>query len=138
MAFNLEGRLAEEAKNVPNGGHLGVLPCEDRENGLYPKVDLAIWLRSCIEEVSVPLKGQLIGGILPKWLKGNLLMNGPGKFYFGTDVFQHLFDGSALIQKYAIAEDGQVYYQCKFLRTKSFVQVDSYFISIQIFYIMKY
>ena len=50
-------------------------------------------------------------------------MNGPGKFYYGADVFQHLFDGSALIQKYAIAKDGQVYYQCKFLRSKSFIQV---------------
>ena len=86
------------------------------------QVDLAIWLRSCIDEVSVPKRGQLIGRI-PKWVKGDLLMNGPGKFYYGTDVFQHLFDGSALIQKYAIAEDGEVYYQCKFLRTKSFVQV---------------
>ena len=52
-------------------------------------------------------------------------MNGPGKFYYGSDVFQHLFDGSALIQKYAIAKDGQVYYQCKFLRSKSFIQVET-------------
>ena len=52
---------------------------------------------------------------------GELLMNGPGKFYFGNDVFQHLFDGSALVQKYAVGQDGQVYYQCKFLRTKSFL-----------------
>ena len=38
MAFTLERHLSEEAKNVPNGGHLGVLPCEVRERGLYPKV----------------------------------------------------------------------------------------------------
>ena len=38
MAFKLEEHLSEEAKNVPNGGHLGVLPCEVREKGLYPKV----------------------------------------------------------------------------------------------------
>ena len=38
MAFKLEGHLSEEAKNVPNGGHLGILPCEVREKGLYPKV----------------------------------------------------------------------------------------------------
>ena len=37
------------------------------------------------------------------------------------DVFQHLFDGSALVQKYAI-ENGEVYYQCRFIRSKSFVQ----------------
>ena len=38
MAFKLDEHLSEEAKNVPNGGHLGVLPCEVREKGLYPKV----------------------------------------------------------------------------------------------------
>ena len=81
--------------------------------------------------MSVPKRGQLIGRI-PKWVKGDLLMNGPGKFYYGTDVFQHLFDGSALIQKYAIAEDGEVYYQCKFLRTKSFVQVGKKRLHIQL------
>ena len=48
-------------------------------------------------------------------------MNGPGKFYFGQDVFQHLFDGSALIQKFGIS-NGEVHYQCRYLRTKSFVQ----------------
>ena len=69
MAFNLEQHLSEEAKSAPHGGQLGVLPCETREKGLYPKVDLAIWLRSCIEEVSVPVKGQLVGRI-PNWLKG--------------------------------------------------------------------
>ena len=53
--------------------------------------------------------------------QGDLLMNGPGKFYFGQDVFQHLFDGSALIQKFGIS-NGEVHYQCRYLRTKSFVQ----------------
>ena len=27
------------------------------------------------------------------------VQNGPGKFSFGNDVFKHLFDGSALLQK---------------------------------------
>ena len=132
MAQSLDTRiqnLRHEAEDVLHNGHIGVLPCEDRKDGLYPNVDLSIWLRSCIEEVIVPKKGQLVvknaekdgipGGI-PVWLRGDLMMNGPGKFYFGTDVFQHLFDGSAIVQKYAIAEDGQVYYQSQFLKTKSF------------------
>ena len=114
----LKEKLAGNNKSVP----LMFRTLEQLHCIFFFQVDLAIWLRSCIDEVSVPKRGQLIGRI-PKWVKGDLLMNGPGKFYYGTDVFQHLFDGSALIQKYAIAEDGEVYYQCKFLRTKSFVQV---------------
>ena len=99
---------------------IGILPCEDRHGGLYPNVDLSIWLRSCIKEVVQPKKGKLTG-LIPAWLKGDLLMNGPGKFYFGQDVFQHLFDGSALVQKFAISE-GEVHYQCRYIRTKSFEQ----------------
>ena len=34
-------------------------------------------------------------------------------------IFQHLFDGSALVQKFAISK-GRVRYQCRYLRTKSF------------------
>ena len=82
-------------------------------------------------------------GTIPPWLEGNFLQNGPGKFYFGAnDVFQHLFDGSALVQKYIgeksksndtfmhvscyikfvsfAVRNGQVSYQCRFLRTNSF------------------
>lgn len=121
MEHGIDRHLQAEAAKVLHADHMGVLPCESRHGGLYPNVDLSIWLRSCIQEVPVPLKGKLKGQALPKWLKGGeLLMNGPGKFTFGNDIFKHLFDGSALVQKYAIGEDGQVYYQCKFLRTKSF------------------
>ncbi len=28
----------------------GLLPYERKEGGLYPKVDLGIWLRSCVKE----------------------------------------------------------------------------------------
>ena len=84
-----------------------------RQNGFYPKVDLAIWLRSCIKEVSVPLEGK-VQGLIPHWITGDLLQNGPGKFYFGEDVFKHLFDGSALLQKYSIHK-GKVHYQCRWI-----------------------
>ena len=113
--------LKEEAERAPHGDFLGVLPCETNENGYWPKTDLSVWLRSCINEVEKPLAGKVTGRI-PKWISGNLLQNGPGKFYFGDkDVFNHLFDGSALIQKYDI-RDGKVSYTCKFLRTESFMK----------------
>ena len=47
------------------------------------------------------------------------MQNGPGKFSFGTDVFKHLFDGSALVRKFKIA-DGEVSYQCQFVKTESY------------------
>jgi carotenoid isomerooxygenase len=116
---NIDEHLKQEAQEFFHDDHLGILPCEDRHGGHYPNVDLSIWLRSCIEEVAKPKKAKKLTGVVPMWLKGDLLQNGPGKFYFGNDVFQHLFDGSALVQKFAI-RNGKIHYQCRFLRTKSF------------------
>ena len=47
----------------------GVLPCEDRHGGLYPNVDLSIWLRSCLDEVVQPKKAWKLTGLIPTWLK---------------------------------------------------------------------
>ena len=115
---SLSIQLAEEAKTIPNDGYQGILPCQEAEGGLYPNVDLSIWLRSCIKECETPVSGRVRGQI-PLWLAGSFLQNGPGKFYFGSQVAQHLFDGSALVQKYYI-DRGQVSYSCKFLRTNHF------------------
>ncbi len=50
----MNGRLAEDELLAPRSsstsGEIGVLPCEPRQGGLYPRVDLSIWLRSCVEE----------------------------------------------------------------------------------------
>lgn len=63
--------LQREAKKVLHGDFVGVLPCESRHGGLYPNVDLSIWLRSCIQEIVEPCKGQLKGR-LPSYLKGGI------------------------------------------------------------------
>lgn len=110
--------LGDEARKVPNDGYLGVLPCEDRESGLYPNVDLSIWLRSCISEQEKPLEG-IVKGQIPEWILGSFLQNGPGKFFYGDKIVRHLFDGAALVQKYHI-EEGKVMYQCRYLRTEAF------------------
>ncbi len=39
------------------------------------------------------------------------------RFQYGSDVFNHLFDGSAVLQKFTIAA-GEVQYLCKFVKTK--------------------
>nr|XP_020648833.1 beta,beta-carotene 9',10'-oxygenase isoform X1 [Pogona vitticeps]XP_020648839.1 beta,beta-carotene 9',10'-oxygenase isoform X1 [Pogona vitticeps] len=74
---------------------------------------------SSVEETPhvIPTK---IQGHVPKWLKGRLLRNGPGKFEFGDDKYNHWFDGMALLHKFEI-EDGIVKYSSKFLRSDSYV-----------------
>ena len=116
---DLNSYLREEATKAQHGNFLGIIPCQAQQTGLYPNTDFSIWLRSCISEVDSPLQGT-VTGYIPLWLCGNLLQNGPGKFYYGNnDIFKHVFDGSALLQKYAI-KSGKVFYQCRFLRTESF------------------
>ena len=74
--------------------------------------------RSCQEENIKPLSGNKYG-LIPNWISGSLVQNGPGRFSFGSDVFKHLFDGSALVRKFKIA-DGEVSYQCQFVKTESY------------------
>ncbi|KAJ9601451.1 hypothetical protein L9F63_000368, partial [Diploptera punctata] len=89
------------------------------KNGdLYPNCDTSIWLRSCSQEILDPLQGN-VTGCIPKWLKGTLLRNGPGSLKVGNMNFQHLFDGSALLHRFAIKE-GAVTYQSRFIRTQTY------------------
>ncbi|KAM3830426.1 carotenoid-cleaving dioxygenase, mitochondrial isoform 1-T1 [Vipera latastei] len=76
-------------------------------------------LFSTVEETpqAIPIKLQ---GQIPKWLKGKLVRNGPGKFEFGPDKFNHWFDGMALMHKFEI-EDGVVKYSSKFLRSDCYL-----------------
>ncbi|KAJ8721669.1 hypothetical protein PYW07_002444 [Mythimna separata] len=84
---------------------------------LYPNCDATVWLRSCEEEVEEPLEGRMTGEF-PPWLRGTLLRNGPGSLKVGDQRFDHLFDSSALLHRFAM-DDGHVTYQCRFLRTNT-------------------
>lgn len=100
-------------------------------------------MRSCDEEVAEPIKGHVIGTI-PKWIKGSLLRNGPGRLKVGEMMFKHLFDSSALVHRQILIQqcrvsskkiyiffsrkfvfrfyihDGEVTYQCRFIQTETF------------------
>lgn len=65
---------------------------------MYPHCDQTVWMRTCTEEVEKPLEGKTTGSI-PKWLRGNLLRNGPGCLEFDDDAYLHLFDALALCHK---------------------------------------
>ncbi|XP_043257940.1 carotenoid isomerooxygenase [Colletes gigas] len=81
----------------------------------FPNCNSSVWTRSCEQEVMEPILGDITGQI-PPWLKGTLLRNGPGSLKVGEYTFNHLFDSSALLHRFAIA-DGKVTYQCRFVQT---------------------
>ncbi|KAM8927667.1 carotenoid-cleaving dioxygenase, mitochondrial-like [Pelodytes ibericus] len=71
-----------------------------------------------VEETPQPIPTEIIGTI-PKWISGSLLRNGPGRFEFGEDSYNHWFDGMALLHKFTI-ENGCVTYMSKFLESDSY------------------
>ncbi|XP_032669314.1 carotenoid isomerooxygenase isoform X1 [Odontomachus brunneus] len=89
---------------------------DDHNGNYYADCDSSVWMRSCEQEVIEPLAGKLAGNI-PEWLKGTLLRNGPGNLKVGEYTFQHLFDSSALVHRFGIA-DGKVTYQRRFVQTE--------------------
>lgn len=83
----------------------------------YPNCASDIWLRSCAKEIIDPIEGHIKGHI-PTWLNGSLLRNGPGNWKVGEMTFQHLFDCSALLHRFAI-KNGHVTYQNRFIQTET-------------------
>ncbi|XP_060107652.1 carotenoid-cleaving dioxygenase, mitochondrial-like [Heteronotia binoei] len=75
-------------------------------------------LFASVEETPQPIP-TWVKGKIPPWLKGKLLRNGPGKFEFGKDQYNHWFDGAALLHQFTI-EKGAVTYQSKFLRSDAY------------------
>ncbi|XP_032514961.2 carotenoid isomerooxygenase-like [Danaus plexippus] len=91
---------------------------EQCKEKLYPNCDNQVWLRSCEVEVNEPITGEITGEF-PRWVRGSLLRNGPGSLKVGSMRFKHLFDSSALLHRFNI-QDGQVTYQCRFLRCNTY------------------
>uniref|UniRef100_A0A671SB04 Carotenoid-cleaving dioxygenase, mitochondrial n=1 Tax=Sinocyclocheilus anshuiensis TaxID=1608454 RepID=A0A671SB04_9TELE len=77
-------------------------------------------LVSSVEETPEPIP-TTVKGTIPTWIHGSLLRNGPGKFKFGNQHYNHWFDGMALMHRFQI-EDGQVTYRSRFLRSDSYKQ----------------
>ncbi|NWX29213.1 BCDO2 oxygenase, partial [Notiomystis cincta] len=73
-----------------------------------------------VEETPEPIPARIKGHI-PKWINGKLLRNGPGKFEFGNDKFNHWFDGMALLHQFQLAH-GTVTYRSRFLQSSSYLR----------------
>ena len=60
-----------------------------------------------------------VEGVIPSWLSGTLVRNGPARFHLEDKTLNHWFDGLAMLHKFDIAS-GQVSYVNKFLDTPAF------------------
>jgi carotenoid cleavage dioxygenase-like enzyme len=58
-------------------------------------------------------------GIVPDWLIGTLIRNGPAKFEAGSKEIYHWFDGLAMLHAFTF-QNGQITYSNRFLRSKPF------------------
>ncbi|KAG8569260.1 hypothetical protein GDO81_014324 [Engystomops pustulosus] len=76
-----------------------------------------------VEETPHPISTRITGTI-PGWITGSLFRNGPGRFEFGNDKFNHWFDGMALMHQFTI-KDGNVTYMSKFLQSDAYKSNES-------------
>ncbi|XP_018395628.1 PREDICTED: carotenoid isomerooxygenase [Cyphomyrmex costatus] len=107
------GKLKSEFYHDENQNEIPV----NAKGNYYANCDASVWMRSCEKEVIEPLRSIKVTGTIPKWLNGTLLRNGPGNLKVGKYRYQHLFDSSALLHKFGIA-DGEVTYQTRFVQTE--------------------
>ncbi|XP_026687649.1 carotenoid isomerooxygenase-like [Diaphorina citri] len=92
------------------------------ENGdsIFDNVDAGVWFRDCHTEVDQPVQGT-VEGVIPSWIDGVLIRNGPGSWNVGEESFDHLFDCSGLLHRFKISS-GLVTYQCKFIKSESYIK----------------
>jgi beta,beta-carotene 9',10'-dioxygenase len=57
-------------------------------------------------------------GVIPSWLSGTLVRNGPAQFEVADRSLRHWFDGFAMLHKFSF-HDGQVSYANRFLQSKA-------------------
>ena len=60
-----------------------------------------------------------VEGVIPNWLSGTLLRNGPARFRLEDKTLNHWFDGLAMLHKFDIA-NGKVSYANKFIDSPAF------------------
>ncbi|RWS18515.1 beta:beta-carotene 9':10'-oxygenase-like protein, partial [Leptotrombidium deliense] len=76
-----------------------------------------IYLRNC--NVECPKMKATVKGIIPTWINGSLIRNGPGLYKIANDEYQHLFDYPSLIHKFSI-QNGEIFYENKFLKSAAY------------------
>jgi beta,beta-carotene 9',10'-dioxygenase len=62
-----------------------------------------------------------VTGLMPEWLSGTLVRNGPAKFEVGKQSYRHWFDGLGMLHKFSF-QNGEVTYANRFLRSQAYQQ----------------
>lgn len=62
-----------------------------------------------------------VQGVVPAWLTGTLVRNGPGTFRVGTQQYRHWFDGLAMLHRFGFA-GGRVSYANRYLETRAWTE----------------
>jgi len=62
-----------------------------------------------------------IEGMVPPWLNGQFISNGPGQFEVGDTQFKHWFDGFALLKSFGFNR-GKVQISAKYLRSLQYTE----------------
>ena len=63
----------------------------------------------------------VVEGVIPKWISGSFIANGPGQYKVGDQSFQHWFDGFALLKGFRF-DDGNVSAVARYIRSKQFLE----------------
>ena len=71
-----------------------------------------------MEEVEPGMTATVKGRGIPAWLRGTLLSNGPGLFEFGSQNASHLFDGMAMVRRFALKGNSTMEYSRKFVQSR--------------------
>lgn len=77
------------------------------------------WLGFSTLDTETRIDDVPVHGVVPPWLQGALLRNGPAKFEVGGRKYNHWFDGLAMLHKFAFCK-GRVSYVNRFLRSRSY------------------
>jgi carotenoid isomerooxygenase len=87
----------------------------------FDNYDGTVWTRTCTGEIKSPIEGK-VSGEIPRWINGSLLQNGPGAYNIGDVMFNHVFDGMAVLHRFNI-QNGKVTYQHRFIKSKAYDSV---------------
>ena len=69
-----------------------------------------------VDEFVDPVPAAEIVGSIPDWIAGSLYRVGPGKYEYGDDKYNHVFDPSAIVKRLHV-KDQNVFFQRQFINS---------------------
>ena len=69
-----------------------------------------------VDEFFDPIQAAEISGSIPDWISGSFYRVGPGKYEYGDDKYNHVFDPSAIVKRLHV-KDKNVFFQRQFINS---------------------